>query len=56
VGGATAILSGWRSIGKLVAQGLRDKKAGRETPASLLIDIGWPRLHRLGMRGQKIFP
>jgi hypothetical protein len=33
---------------ELIAQGLEDLRAGRETPAALLVAIGRPRLVRLG--------
>ena len=36
--------------GSLVRQGLMDLADGRETPASLLVLIGAPRLKRLGLR------
>lgn len=36
--------------GALVRQGLEDLAAGRETEASLLVLVGSPRLHRLGLR------
>jgi hypothetical protein len=35
--------------GALVRQGLEDLAAGRETEASLLVLVGSPRLHRLGL-------
>ena len=35
--------------GDLVAQGLRDLSAGRETEQGLLVAIGAPRLTRLGI-------
>jgi hypothetical protein len=34
--------------GDLVAEGLRDLEAGQESIASLLVQIGAPRLRRLG--------
>lgn len=34
---------------ELVADGLRDLAAGRETAASLLVEIGAPRLRELGL-------
>ena len=35
--------------GELVASGLRDLEAGRESVASLLVQIGAPRLRALGI-------
>lgn len=35
--------------GDIVAEGLRDLAEGRETVASLLVQIGAPRLQRLGL-------
>ena len=35
--------------GALVRQGLEDLAAGQETEASLLVLVGAPRLHRLGL-------
>ena len=34
--------------GDLVARGLADQRSGRETVESLLVEIGAPRLRRLG--------
>lgn len=38
--------------GRIVEQGLRDLSEGRETEASLLVQIGGPRLRRLGLAVQ----
>jgi hypothetical protein len=35
--------------GELIAEGLEDLSAGRETDAALLVLIGAPRLRRLGL-------
>lgn len=35
--------------GDLIAQGLRDLAADRETPASVLVEIGAPKLRQLGL-------
>ncbi len=35
--------------GELIAEGLRDLDAGRETIASLLVEIGSPRLRQCGI-------
>jgi hypothetical protein len=42
----------------LVAEGLRDLAAGRETVASLLVEVGAPRLRQLGIAvpGETIRP
>jgi hypothetical protein len=37
----------------LVTEGLRDLQAGVESPASLLVEIGAPRLRRLGIEVPK---
>jgi len=36
--------------GDLIRQGLEDLATGRESAAALLVLIGAPRLHRLGLR------
>jgi hypothetical protein len=41
----------WTALpgGDLVREGLGDLRAGRETPAALLVAIGAPRLRQLGI-------
>jgi hypothetical protein len=44
-------MTDWSTLpgGDLVTEGLDDLRAGRETPAALLVAIGAPRLRELGI-------
>ncbi len=42
--------------GTLIAQGIIDYAAGRITPMSCLVAIGWPRLYRAGIALHNLTP